>query len=150
MTMNKVEPHIPLISYKPHDHSHQSVLADFSSYLMFGLSIILPLEMTASICLVFSISVTGFADRINISASLPGSMVPVWFIKSRASTPFLVAIFITSDVLIPASTNNSSSRCRLLPATRSRLGISVPDRIFIPLSCIIFVSCKTLFHRCPF
>ena len=30
--------------HNTHDHSHQSVLADFSSYLMFGLSIILPLE----------------------------------------------------------------------------------------------------------
>lgn len=43
----------------------------------FEFSIILPLEMTASILLVFSISSTGFADRIRISACLPGSIVPV-------------------------------------------------------------------------
>jgi hypothetical protein len=42
-----------------------------------NLYIILPLEMTESIRFVFSISSTGFADRIRISACLPGSMVPV-------------------------------------------------------------------------
>ena len=48
-----------------------------SGQLMFGLCIITPLEMTASILLVFAISSIGFADRIRISAYLLGSIVPV-------------------------------------------------------------------------
>ena len=112
-----------------------------SGQLMFGLCIITPLEMTASILLVFSISSIGFADRIRISACLPGSIVPVWLIKSRASAPFLVAILTTSDVLMPASTNNSSSWCRLFPATSSKFGISVSDRnIFLDHASSLWVA----------